>query len=385
MKIDLIGPSYPFRGGISHYTTLLFQILRTKHKVQFYSFKRQYPRFLYPGKTDRDESKSPLKDAEAQPLLDSINPLSWLSVTTKIVRDKPEITIFPWWVVFWTPPFLTIIFLLKLFSKTKILFICHNFLEHEKNRMKFLISKLVLSRGDYFIVHSEEEKKRLIEATGKTEVKVNFHPTYDVFNPRELQKDEARKKLGFSGDNIILFFGFVRDYKGLKYLLKAMPIISEKTDASLVIAGEFWEDKGGYLKLIEKLHIEDKVTIIDKYILNEDLPYIFYACDIVVLPYTSVTGSGLVQLALGFNKPVVVSRIGALAEIVRDKQTGFLVSPKNSQEIADAVISFFRDSDKGKMTASIKAEREKYSWEHLVRSIEDFDQSEAGSPESKRH
>jgi len=376
MKIDLVGPSYPFRGGISHYTTLLFQHLKTTHETQFYAFKRQYPRFLYPGKTDRDESQSPLRDAEAQTLLDSVNPLSWLHVATKIVRDKPDITIFPWWVVFWALPFSAIILLLRLFSRTKILFICHNFMEHEKNHLKFLISRWVLSRGDYFIVHSEEEKERLIRATGKEEVMVNFHPTYDIFNPGEIQQSEARENLALTEDNIILFFGFVREYKGLQYLLEAMPLILENIDARLIIAGEFWEDKTPYLELIEKLDIGNKVTIHDRYILNEEIPHIFYASDIVVLPYTSVTGSGLVQLAFGFNKPVVVSRIGALSEVVRDKKTGFLVKPKDPQEIAAAVIGFFEDRDKESITASIKAEREHYSWNNIVKSIEDFGHSE---------
>lgn len=377
MKIDLIGPSYPFRGGISHYTTILFQHLKTKHKTQFYSFKRQYPRFLYPGKTDRDESNSPLKVSEAQPLLDSINPLSWLHVARKIVRDNPDITIFPWWVVFWALPYLTIIFFLKLFSKTKILFICHNFQEHERNHVKYLISKWVLARGDYFIVHSEEEKEQLIKSTGKTAVKVNFHPIYDIFNPGEIPQDEAKANLGLDEDNIILFFGFVREYKGLRYLLEAMPQILENTDARLVIAGEFWEDKEKYQRLIDSLNIKAKVTIIDRYVPNEEIACYFYACDIVVLPYTAVTGSGLVQLAFGFNKPVVVSRIGALSEVVRHRQTGFLVTPKDSRQIADAVIGYFRESDRDEMISSIKTEREKYSWDHLVKSIEVFGESEA--------
>jgi len=376
MKIDLIGPSYPFKGGISYYSTLLFKHLKTKHTARFFSFKRQYPRFLYPGKTDRDLSHSPLKDDEAQPLLDSLNPLSWLNVAVKIMRNKPDMTIFPWWVVFWAPQFLTIIFLLKLLSKTKILFICHNIVEHETHRIKYLISKWILSRGDCFIVHSEEEKERLIKLTGKTEVSVCFHPTYEVFNPGEMPKANARKKLELDEENIILFFGYVREYKGLKYLLEAMPLILEKIDARLIIAGEFWEGKDFYLRLIDRLNIRNKLSIIDRYIPNEEVPYFFYACDIVVLPYTSVTGSGLVQLAFGFNKPVVVSRIGALSEVVRDKETGFLVPPENPQAIAEAVLNFFRESSRDEMPVSIKRDKDKFSWEHLVNSIEDFGRHE---------
>jgi glycosyltransferase involved in cell wall biosynthesis len=372
MKIDLVGPSFPFRGGISHYSTLLFKSLKKRHKVKFYSFKRQYPHFLYPGKTDKDSSHVPLRDAEIEPCLDSINPFTWFKVARKIIRDNPDMTLFPWWVVFWAPQFLTIICILKLFSKTKILFICHNIQEHEKNRIKYFISKLVLSRGDYFIVHSEEEKERLIGATGKTQVKVNFHPTYEIFNSGRIPKEKAKEKLRISEENIILFFGFVREYKGLVYLIAAMPDILKNIDVRLVIAGEFWKDKSHYLKMIKDLNLGKKVTIIDRYIPNEEMPYFFYASDIVVLPYTSVTGSGLVQLALGFNKPVVVSRIGALSEVVCDKKTGFLVPPKNPQVLAKAVVGFFRDSDKDEIVESIKKERGKFSWDHLVETIEKF-------------
>ncbi len=372
MKIDLVGPSYPFRGGISHYSTLLFKNLKKTHTVKFYSFKRQYPRILYPGKTDKDSSRIPLRDPEVESCLDSMNPFTWIHVARKIIRDKPDLTIFPWWVAFWGPQFLTIIWILKLFSKTKILFICHNILEHEKNRIKYVLSKCVLSRGDYFIVHSEEEKKRLIGITKKTLVKVNFHPTYETFNSGIIPRDKAKEKLQIGGENILLFFGFVRKYKGLTYLIQAMPGILNRIDARLVIAGEFWEDKSLYLKMINTLDLDAKVTIVDRYIPNEEMPYFFYASDLVVLPYTSVTGSGLVQLAFGFHKPVVVSRIGSLSEVVCDKKTGFLVSPENPDEIAKAVVEFFRESDRDAMVEWIKKESKKFSWEHLVGAIEAF-------------
>jgi glycosyltransferase involved in cell wall biosynthesis len=372
MKIDIVGPSYPFRGGISHYSTLLFKHLKKTHAVKFYSFKRQYPHFLFPGKTDKDNSRAPLRDAEIEPCLDSMNPFTWFNVARKMVRDKPDLSIFSWWVSFWAPQFLIIISVLKLFSKTKILFICHNILEHEKNRLNHAVSRWVLSRGDYLIVHSEEEKERLIKITGKSQVKVCYHPTYDNFDPGVIPREEAKKRLELREENILLFFGFVREYKGLTYLIQAMPDILNQIDARLVIAGEFWEDKGHYLETIKDLALEEKITIVDAYIPNEEMPYFFYASDIVVLPYTSVTGSGLVQLAFGFNRPVVVSRIGALSEVVRDKKTGFLIPPQNPKEIARVVVEFFRESGRDEMTESIKKDKERFSWDRLVGAIETF-------------
>ena len=194
MKICLIGPSYPFRGGIAHYTTLLYKNLKKKHDVVFYSFKRQYPSFLFPGKTDKDCSDFALKDDSITPLLDSLNPFTWLKVSLKIIKYNPAMIIIPWWVIFWTPHFLTILLLLKMFSHTKILFVCHNVAEHEANIIKVLLSKVVLSKGDYYIVHSTEEKKNLTDLIGNKPIKETFHPTYEFFNIEEIPKKNSKRE-----------------------------------------------------------------------------------------------------------------------------------------------------------------------------------------------
>ena len=372
MKIDLIGPSYPFRGGLSHYTTLLFKNFKKKHKTNFYSFKRQYPKFLFPGKTDKDYSDLTLKDDEAQPVLDSMNPFTWIKTAYKIIGDKPNITIIPWWVVFWAPHFLTIILTLKLFSNTKILFICHNVVEHESGLVKKLLSKMVLTTGDFFIVHSNEEKERLKNLIGNRNIKETFHPTYKEFNSEEITKQKAKKNIGIDDERVILFFGFVREYKGLKYLLKAMPIVLKSVKVKLLIAGEFWDDKQNYIDLINKLDINANVKIKDEYIPNEEIPSYFYASDIVILPYTSVTGSGLVQLAFGFNKPVVVSNIGALSQIVIDKKTGFLVQLEDPQGIADSIIDYYHNYNEDEVAENIRKENYRFSWDLLINKIESF-------------
>jgi len=372
MKIDLIGPSYPFQGGISHYTTLLYKNIKKKHKTNFYSFKRQYPKFLFPGKKDKDYSNTTLKDVDVQPILDSMNPLSWLRTGHKIIINKPNMIIIPWWVIFWVPYFLTIIILLKLFSTTKILFICHNVIEHESGLFKKFLSKLVLSMGDFFIVHSLEEKRRLKILIGDKNIKETHHPTYKIFNTGNVTKRKAKKEIEIADKKVILFFGFIREYKGLEYLLRAMPIVLKKMNVKLLIAGEFWDKKQKYIDLINQLNIKNFVKIIDKYIPNEEVPLYFYASDIVILPYISVTGSGLVQLAYGFNKPVVVSDIGALSQIVIDKKTGFLVEPKNHETIAYSIIDYYQNCDEDEMAKNIKNENYRFSWEFLVRKIESF-------------
>jgi len=372
MIIDLVGPSFPFRGGISHYTTLLFKHLKEKQRTNFYCLKRQYPRIFYPGKTDLEESQVVLKDEDALPVLDALNPLSWLDVAVRVIKDRPDLTIFPWWVVYWTLPFLSIISLVKLFSKSKILFICHNVVEHEAHPVKSLLSKAALGLGDAFIVHSTQEKESLTRLTGKLRVTVVFPPLYEPFHTAPIQKDQAKRKLGIRDERVLLFFGFVREYKGLRYIIEALPAIRRKFNVRLLIAGEFWEDKKTYLRLIEESGLEEKVTIIDRYIPNEDIPLYFCAADLAVLPYTSVTGSGALQLAKGFHVPAVVTNIGSFSEIVTDKRTGFHVPPRDSKAIAAAVIDFFENWDGEKMSREIEQDNRRFSWPAMVQAIEDF-------------
>jgi glycosyltransferase involved in cell wall biosynthesis len=372
MNIDLIGPSYPFRGGISYYTTLLFSHLKKKHPTNFYCFKRQYPRFAFPGKTDREESRFVLRDEDSRPVLDALNPWSWVKLALQIIRDRPTLTIFPWWVIYWAPPFLTIITLAKKFSPTKIVFLCHNVVEHEAHFFKSYVSKIVLRRGDYFIVHSTQEKENLRRLIGMKEIAVVLPPLYDALHAAPIPKNLARQKLGILEEKVILFFGIVREYKGLRYLIEALPAVLERFKVRLLIAGEFWEDKKKYLQLIRQRKIEKQVSLIDRYIPNEEIPFYFYASDLAVFPYTSVTGSGALQLAKGFHIPAVVTNIGSFLEVVTDKKTGFHVSPGKPAEIAAAVIDFFEKYDAKKMSRDIQADNQRFSWERLIGAIENF-------------
>jgi len=270
MKICIIGPTYPFRGGISHYTTLLYRYLRKRHVVIFFSFKRQYPKWLFPGKTDIDPSKFPVQEDNIDRIIDSLNPFSWLKVAYRIIKLQPDILIIPWWVSFWAPQFYSISLLVKLFSKTRILFLCHNVVEHESKWIDKWLTRIVLRNGDFYIVHSTEDQKSLLSMFPEAKVMKSPHPTYDVFNSGDFDPNMIRKKYGIEG-NIILFFGFVREYKGLKYLIKALPEVLSKTDVTLLIVGEFWKNKNEYLNLINNLGIEDKIIIIDEYIPNEEV------------------------------------------------------------------------------------------------------------------
>ena len=371
MKICLIGPTYPFRGGISHYTTLLFRNLKKKHDVSFFSFKRQYPLWLFPGKTDIDPSQIHIQEKGIQRILDSMNPITWLIVAWKIAKLKSDLLIIPWWVSFWAPQFLTISILVKLFSETKILFLCHNVVEHESKWIDRILTRSVLKKGNYFIVHSQEDHDNLKAVFPHANVRKTFHPTYDVFNLSDFDPQEIRKCFGITG-NVLLFFGFVREYKGLKYLLEAVPKVLSKVPVTLLVVGEFWKDKDYYIDLVDKLRIKKNVIFVDEYVPNEEVGKYFSAADLVVQPYISATGSGIIQIAFGFHKPVVATQVGCLPEVVKDGETGYLVSPESSSDIATAIIKFFQKKQAEEFAENIKKDNYRFSWNRMVDVVDEL-------------
>ena len=371
MRIVLIGPTYPFRGGISHYTTLLFRHLKKRHHTLFISFSRQYPKLFFPGKTDKDPSEKRICDTDAMPLIDSMNPFTWLRTVAFIVRYRPELVILPWWVSFWAPQFWTISALVQFLSQAKILYLCHNLVEHESGWIDKILTKVVLSTGDFFIVHSEEERRDLLAIFPNASVQKSPHPNYEVFNFKVFDSERIREKYELHG-NVILFFGFVREYKGLRYLIEALPRVLSEIDVTLLVVGEFWWDKNEYIHLIKEKDVESAVVIVDKYVTNEDVGNYFSAADLVVQPYVSATGSGVIQTAFAFNKPVIATKVGSLPEMVEDGKAGFLVPPRDPGGLANAILRFFQEDKSKEFSRRIREETARFSWERMVRTIESF-------------
>lgn len=374
MRIVLIGPTYPFRGGISHYTTLLYRYLRKRHDTTFISFRRQYPQRIFPGKTDLDPSHTPIQESGVFPLIDSMNPASWISTAFRIVRMRVDLVILPWWISFWAPQFWTISTIVKYYCDSKILYLCHNLVEHESKWVDKILTRFVLKTGDYFIVHSAEDQQDLLSMIPGAEVRKSFHPTYEVFNFGPSDPDVVRKKYGLRG-KIILFFGFVREYKGLKYLIQSLPKVVSEIDVTLMIVGEFWKDKKLYLDLIKTSKVESSVIIVDKYVPNEEVGSYFRAADLVVQPYVSATGSGVIQTAFGFNKPVIATKVGCLPEVVEDGKTGYLVLSRSPEELANAIIKFFQNGKRKEFSANIEKDKYRFSWDRMVDVIESFEET----------
>jgi glycosyltransferase involved in cell wall biosynthesis len=369
MNICLIGPSYPFRGGVSHHTTLLCRYLRGSHEVYFFSFKRQYPKWLFPGKTDVDPSKLPVQEENTERIIDSMNPVTWLQVAGKIIKSQPDLLIIPWWVSFWTPQFFTIAVFARLFTKTEILFLCHNVVEHESSLWKKLATKLTFLFADRFVTHSKDETDNLYQLLGKSiRVTTAFHPTYADLSKSVVSKESAKKQLGLSG-TVLLFFGFVREYKGLAILLKALPDVIRHKNVTLLVAGEFWSDKKIYLDLIKDLGIADVVRIEDKYVPNEEISTYFAAADLVVQPYLSVSGSGVCQLAYGLGRPVIATDVGSLCEVIQDRINGRIVPPKDAKALAQAIVESLQPQHIEFFTVNSVKTRDKFSWKTYTEKI----------------
>jgi glycosyltransferase involved in cell wall biosynthesis len=304
MKIVLIGPVYPYRGGIAHYTaSLSLALQRAGHEVITISFRRQYPAFLYPGKSDKDPSEDPVR-VDAEYLLDPLYPWTWTRVAKKILAVQPDMVLIQWWITFWGAAFGTLTRFLR--RRVKTVYLIHNVLPHENRVWDRQFARFALGPAAAFIVQAPTQRERLLELLPQAQVHFCNHPVYGRFGKKVISKAEARQYLGLPSDvPVFLFFGIVRPYKGLKYLVDAL----SRSDKSihLVVAGEFWENVALYEKQIASLGLTKRVTLLNKYIPNEEAHILFSAADALVAPYVGGTQSGVVELAFGYGLPAVLT------------------------------------------------------------------------------
>lgn len=369
-KIVMIGPVYPYKGGISHYTGLMYRALSAEHDVTMISYKLQYPKFLY-KREQKDFSNDTFKIEHTNFLIHTANPFNWIHSASNIKKLRPDLIIIQWWHPYFSPCYWILCKLLKNFKK---LFICHNVFPHERFPMDHFLTTCVLSNGDYFIVQSKQDEADLKSINPEAIYKRTVHPTYNAFKIKNLSKTESRQLLDITdNENVLLFFGFVREYKGLKYLIQALPkVVEELKHLKLLIVGDFDGDKEHYTTLIHDLNMDTYIEIHDGYIPDLEVEKFFAASDLVVLPYESATQSGIVQIAYGFDKPVIVTNVGGLPEVVLDNQTGYVVESKNSAALATAIIRFFKENKAENFKTAIKNEAERYSWKRMVEIIDSF-------------
>ncbi len=371
MHIVLVGTAYPLRGGIAHYIALLYKkLIAQGHRVEVLSFKRQYPSFLFPGLTQKDKGKE-LIPIDSVPLLDSINPLTWIKSFFWLKNIKPDIILFKYWMPFFAPCYATIASMARYLLRVQVLYICDNIVPHEKKPGDKLLSKIGLKFVDSFIVQSKTVLKDLLTFRPDAVYREIPHPVYEIFPP-PIPKKEARKKLKIIEDNVILYFGYIRAYKGLRYLIQAMPIILKNISAKLLICGEFYEGQKETLNLIRKLNLKNAVIVYDNFIPNEEVNLYFSATDLVALPYVSATQSGIVQIAYYYNRPVVATNVGGLPEVIINGKTGYVVPPQDPEALADSIVKFYREKKEKAFAENIEMEKKKYSWDRMIRAIEEL-------------
>jgi glycosyltransferase involved in cell wall biosynthesis len=358
-RIVLIGPVLPYRGGISQHTTMLHRAMTGLAEHLTISFSRQYPGWLFPGESDKDPAYENRTEPGVEYLIDSLNPFTWRKAVARASNFKADIAVIPWWTVFWAPCFGYLARGLKR-SGIEVVFFCHNVVEHESAGWKSVLTRRVLKHGARFVVHTREDEANLKRLLPGSEVSVHPHPIYDQF-PQPQKTLPKRRGLE------LLFYGFVRPYKGLDTLIEAMGRLKGE-DIQLTVAGEFWEGEEDTRARIKELGIEDQVEIRAGYHSDQESADLFARSDVVVLPYHSATGSGVVPLAYHYEKPVIVTRVGGLPDVVQEGRTGLLVEPGNCEALAGAIKSMNRSRAEA-MVPGIQELKRSLTWESLVSSF----------------
>jgi len=370
-KIIIIGPAHPLRGGLASYDERLakeFTLLG--YDTTIYTFSLQYPDFLFPGTTQYSSEPAP-PGIKIKICINSINPVNWIKIGNELKKLKPDIIVVRYWLPFMGPCLGTILRRVKKNNNTKVVCIADNILPHEKRPGDMMFTKYFLKPVDAFITMSEKvltDLKRFVENKPAQFVP---HPLYDNFGEK-ISKEEARKKLGINiNDKIILFFGFIRKYKGLDILFKAVHILkTRKTqigDLKFLIAGEFYEDRTSYIDLINELGIKDDLILRTDFIPDSEVKYYVCAADCVVQPYRNATQSGVTPLAYHFEKPMIVTNVGSLPALVPDKKAGLVAEP-NPENIAEKILNYFQLGE-DYFLPHLREEKKKYSWSNMVKAI----------------
>ncbi|HUR66830.1 MAG TPA: glycosyltransferase [Chitinophagaceae bacterium] len=370
-KVVIIGPAHPLRGGLATFNRRLAkEFIQQGNECSIYSFSLQYPSFLFPGKTQFSDELAP-QNLTIHTVINSINPFNWIKIGNRLKKERPDLIVVRFWLPFMGPALGTILRRVRKNKHTKIICIADNVIPHEKRAGDKPFTRYFLKSCDAFITMSEKVMTdlRLFQKTKRA--KLVSHPLYDNFG-EIIPKHLARKHLGLpENDNIILFFGFIRQYKGLDLLLEAMSVLKnykpQTTNYKLLIAGEFYEDEKQYKEQIDRLGIKDRLILRTDFIPDSEVKYYLCAADAVIQPYRNATQSGVTPLAYHFEKPMVVTNVGGLPTLVPHEKVGLVVEP-DPQAIADGIIRFYQLGE-NYFIPHLREEKQKYSWEKLVDAI----------------
>ena len=362
-RLAVVGPVWPYRGGIAHYATRLNRALRDLvGALGQVSFHRQYPAWLYPGNGDTEPGAGGGRDPDVDYVLDPLSPASWWRALSLIRARRCEVVIFHWWTLFWAPVFALMATVLRR-RKVRVVFLCHNLADHDARGLKVRISNWLVSRADAYIVHSAEQAAALAALRPDAPVLQRLHPIYDRF-PAPASELPPRGRLE------VLFFGFIRPYKGLPVLLEALHLLDDP-DVFVTIVGESWDPEEQ--RRLEAAHDRTRTRLESRleYVDDATAAAYFARADVVVLPYLNATGSGVVALAYHYGKPVIASAVGGLKDAVVPGATGWLVEPGSAQVLCDTLRGLDRSSAMA-MKEGIASFVEENSWEAFAGHVVGF-------------
>jgi glycosyltransferase involved in cell wall biosynthesis len=374
----LLGPLAPWRGGLAQYLALLGEALAREAEVIGITFTRQYPGFLFPGRSQLDP-RAPRPEFPVERLLDSINPASWLRVSARLEAWAPGAIILKWWMPFFAPAFTFSVQRLRR-RGTRVVLVCDNLVPHERRPFDLALTRWMLRNSDGYLVMSESVARDLARLKPGAVMRRVPHPFYAQFDRGRFTRASARARLGLGEQaEVAVFFGYVRHYKGLDTLLEAWAAVRRERPVTLVVAGDFYEDAAPYRRLAAAAGGDDAVRLMEGYLPDEDVEALFKAADVAVLPYRSATQSGVTHVAYALGVPVITTDVGGLAETVTPGVTGLIVPPEDPAALARAIVRFFAERLAPGLRAGVEALRHAHSWESLAAgTVELIDRLEPG-------
>lgn len=367
--IVIIGPAYPLRGGLATYNQLLAIKLQDQgHQVRIVTFSLQYPSILFPGKTQYSTDPKP-EHLDIEVSLNSVNPLNWVRLGRKLKKEKPDLIIFRYWMPFMGPCLGTLGRIVSKNKHTKVIAIADNIIPHEQRFFDSVFTRYFVGGCDGFVTMSESVLSDLKQFTTTKPAAYNPHPMYESFGP-QLEKADARKKLGLQEDGkYLLFFGFIRKYKGLDILLRAFADKRiQEAGIKLIIAGEYYDKPDDYQAIIKECNLENALVQANDFIPDSEVSTYFSAADMVVQTYKTATQSGVTQIAYYYHNPMLVTDVGGLAELVPHNKVGYVTSP-DINEIADAILDFYSNSRETAFIENIKTERLRFTWDSMIAKL----------------
>ncbi len=371
MKILLVGPASPYRGGIANFNDSLYAALDISHDPHIINYSLQYPSILFPGRSQYERG-APHTRSRSRKLINSVNPFTWARSAGEIASMLPDLIVVHYWMPFFAPALGRIIRAVKRKIDVPVAGLLHNIEPHEGMPAGKRLNRYFLRSCDGFITMSSTVLNDLEKTGVKKPVVQVPHPVYDIFG-EPVTRQFACDNLGLEPDSRhLLFFGIIRSYKGLDLLLETL--VNRRLahlDLKLLVAGEFYEDEGRYLDMVEKLGLEKRIMFTNSFVPKEEVAWYFAAADLVVLPYHSATQSGVTQIAYNFDKPMLVTNVGGLRDVVKHGRVGY-VCEKDPDEIAAAIADFFDNNRAGEFISNIRKDKLNYSWASLAGGIEDL-------------